>query len=643
MNYVGDPIIEGHLVQQSIPLDIKQYALNQADRLTIVYPYYGLLTRQIDTGQVFQYITANTSDGSAQSNTVPDWQLIQAIYTGSGVPASSLGVLSDIYIDETTGNLYKKTGVSTWTLTIPSSGSKFYSGSGVPSGGLGNNGDVYLDITVGNLYTKSAGTWSVVMVIKGAAGAAGDKYATTSATSINFATATAPLTLTIGTGLSYTVGQVVIVASLGTPSAYLTGTITSYNAGTGVMILSPITLFGTGVHNDLVVNLQGVAGKQGIAFKVTAPNITLTQTLITSIIGGAYTPQAPYVASVQNDTRSTTELVATANIVGNMTGHVIQYDGVSWADGGNWVGGPGVAGPAPTMLIGTVNTGAPGSAAAANISGSNPYSLNLTLPQGIAGPTGSLVLQFTASGSLVIPAQSASVLTLVTVLITVNSSPACNITVPAQGVGNCIYRVIVLSTGTGVVNIIPSSSQKIAQQDGKVMTSAQLPIPTTYSPTTYMVLEPTYTSSTIEGWVIVNVVPNVDFFKPSVPALMKAAPTLFLYTAGALSGSWTSISYTSNAYVLPRLDFQVDYYSNTNNSKITFYVEYSDDLATWNQIKQIDHQFVGQQEPMTATIFAVDNSAPIGTLRYYRLRWVSTAAYSVSIDYDYMITPVLRY
>jgi len=45
--------------------------------------------------------------------------------------------------------------------------------------------------------------------------------------------------------------------------------------------------------------------------------------------------------------------------------------------------------PGLTLSIGTVTTGAPGSAAAASITGTSPnFFLNLTIPQGVTGPTG---------------------------------------------------------------------------------------------------------------------------------------------------------------------------------------------------------------------------------------------------------------
>ena len=52
-------------------------------------------------------------------------------------------------------------------------------------------------------------------------------------------------------------------------------------------------------------------------------------------------------------------------------------------------GPTGATGETPTLEIGTINTGEPGTQAAASITGTAPnYVLNLTIPQGPTGPTG---------------------------------------------------------------------------------------------------------------------------------------------------------------------------------------------------------------------------------------------------------------
>lgn len=52
-------------------------------------------------------------------------------------------------------------------------------------------------------------------------------------------------------------------------------------------------------------------------------------------------------------------------------------------------GPTGPTGPIPTLTIGTVDTGAPGTDASATITGTSPnFVLNLTIPQGPTGPAG---------------------------------------------------------------------------------------------------------------------------------------------------------------------------------------------------------------------------------------------------------------
>ena len=64
-------------------------------------------------------------------------------------------------------------------------------------------------------------------------------------------------------------------------------------------------------------------------------------------------------------------------------------DGVDGATGPTGPTGPaGIDGETPTITIGTVTTGAPGTDAEATITGTAPnFVLNLTIPQGPTGPT----------------------------------------------------------------------------------------------------------------------------------------------------------------------------------------------------------------------------------------------------------------
>ena len=72
------------------------------------------------------------------------------------------------------------------------------------------------------------------------------------------------------------------------------------------------------------------------------------------------------------------------------TGPTGPTGGPTGPTGATGATGPtGEPGPTPTLTIGTVTTGDPGTPAAATITGTAPdFVLNLTIPQGPTGPAG---------------------------------------------------------------------------------------------------------------------------------------------------------------------------------------------------------------------------------------------------------------
>lgn len=70
----------------------------------------------------YQMDTSFTIDNSTSPptirNTAGGGGTPAAILIGSGVPGGGTGNINDLYIDSTTGNLYKKTGSSTWTFQL---------------------------------------------------------------------------------------------------------------------------------------------------------------------------------------------------------------------------------------------------------------------------------------------------------------------------------------------------------------------------------------------------------------------------------------------------------------------------------------------------------------------------------------------
>lgn len=83
---------------------------------------------------------------------------------------------------------------------------------------------------------------------------------TVSTTSINVATATFPLSITVGAGKSYSAINPILIISRATPTAFIIGQVTAYNSGTGAMTVDALTassfylngggFFGTGTLTD---------------------------------------------------------------------------------------------------------------------------------------------------------------------------------------------------------------------------------------------------------------------------------------------------------------------------------------------------------------------------------------------------------
>ncbi|MBR1748336.1 MAG: collagen-like protein [Bacilli bacterium] len=112
-------------------------------------------------------------------------------------------------------------------------------------------------------------------------------------------------------------------------------------------------------------------------------------------------PGPPGAATIEVGTTTTGEAGTEASVVNSGTSENVILDFVipQGIQGETGPQGPqgiqGIAGPAgpqgadgitPTLAIGTVTTGAPGSEAAASITGEAPnYVLNLTIPQGLPG------------------------------------------------------------------------------------------------------------------------------------------------------------------------------------------------------------------------------------------------------------------
>jgi hypothetical protein len=93
----------------------------------------------------------------------------------------------------------------------------------------------------------------------GSTGAAGDRYQTTSSTSFTLGTGG---TITVGTGLAYTVAQDILIAR--DINNHQVSMVISYNPTTGVLVFdAPSEVTGSGTYNSWGVNLNGAAGGNG--------------------------------------------------------------------------------------------------------------------------------------------------------------------------------------------------------------------------------------------------------------------------------------------------------------------------------------------------------------------------------------------
>ena len=188
-------------------------------------------------------------------------------FVGAGVTATNVGGAVTVTIPGGGGG--GATGVS---------GFSGYSGAaGSPGGATGATGFGATGATGFSGYSGVVGATGFGATgfsgYSGVIGAAGDRYATTSSTSLTIASS-GTITLTVGTGLAYTAAQSVIIANNG--SNYMSGTVNSYNSGTGVMTVILTASTGSGTYSSWSVNLAGAVGAVGATGLTGATGLSIT-------------------------------------------------------------------------------------------------------------------------------------------------------------------------------------------------------------------------------------------------------------------------------------------------------------------------------------------------------------------------------
>ena len=96
--------------------------------------------------------------------------------------------------------------------------------------------------------------------VQGDQGLAGDKYQTTSTTSLEIVE-TGEVTLTIGTGLSYSTNQTILISH--DITHHMHAEVDTYDTVTGVIVAQVTGFEGTGTFDNWEVNLSGAVGAQG--------------------------------------------------------------------------------------------------------------------------------------------------------------------------------------------------------------------------------------------------------------------------------------------------------------------------------------------------------------------------------------------
>ncbi len=156
------------------------------------------------------------------------------------------------------------TGVTGTAGSNGSNGAAGATGATGPTGVTGANGSNGVTGATGATGVTGAAGTNGATGATGADGLNGDRYATTSATSFTIPAVSASVTFTVGTGLSYSLNQTVVVTPTATPANLFRGTVTSYNSGTGSITIQCTSTSAAGnTYSAWTVNLDGATGTAG--------------------------------------------------------------------------------------------------------------------------------------------------------------------------------------------------------------------------------------------------------------------------------------------------------------------------------------------------------------------------------------------
>lgn len=204
------------------------------------------------------------------------------VLSGSGAPSALLGVNGDYYINTADANrpLYGPKTLGAWGAAVNLKGDTGATGSAGSNGSAGTDGAdafvyvAYADDASGTGFVLTFSAAKNYIAVKKSTteilspavsdfsglwakyrGEGGDRYSTTSSTSLTIGTGVK--NLWVEANLAYSTAQRVLIALNGDPSSTMEGAVVNYDPSTGQLIVDVDTIAGAGTYAVWDVNLNG--------------------------------------------------------------------------------------------------------------------------------------------------------------------------------------------------------------------------------------------------------------------------------------------------------------------------------------------------------------------------------------------------
>lgn len=129
--------------------------------------------------------------------------------------------------------------------------------------------------------SASAASGSASAASASAASAANLAAGITATSTTSLTISIASKSLTVQTGKQFTAGQFVLIANTADPAKYMFGQVTSYNSGTGALVVDSSVIAGSGTLTAWVVSLSGIRGVIGVG--LTAQTVGFTAAAGTTV------------------------------------------------------------------------------------------------------------------------------------------------------------------------------------------------------------------------------------------------------------------------------------------------------------------------------------------------------------------------